>query len=433
MSGVMSDKLALLGGEPVRKKPYPQHTTMIDGAEEKEVLEVLRGQHLSGFSARPGERFLGGPKVRAIEEAFAKYFGVAHAVSVNSATSALHCAVAATRVEPGEEVITTPYTMSATASSILMQNAIPVFADIDAQIFCLDPAAVESYVTPRTRAILTVNLFGHPSPLNELKAVADRHGLMLIEDNAQAPGAVYQGRLAGTVGHIGIQSLNYHKCIQAGEGGLALTNDPELALHMQLVRNHGEVVVGPIGREDIPNTLGGNYRFTEMGAAIALPQLAKLDRLVEIRARLAKRLTQELSRFAFLTPPVASEGCTHVYYLYPMKFDADRVGIPRDLFARALRAEGISISEGYMRPIYLEPMYQRRSAYGTKGFPFSGLANTRAVEYKPGMCPTAEQLWRHGLLTTDICKYPNGEAEIDEFVYAVDKVRSNLDVLRTIQ
>lgn len=429
----MSQRLALQGGEPVRKDPYPLHATMIDEAEEREVLEVLRGQHLSGFSARPGERFLGGPKVRALEEAFARRFGVKHAVSTNSATSALHCAVAATRIEPGEEVITSPYTMSATASCVLKQNAIPVFADIEDRTFCIDPAAVEACITPRTRAILTVNLFGHPSALDELRAIADRHGIMLLEDNAQAPGAAYRGRLAGTVGKIGIQSLNYHKSIQTGEGGVALTDDSELALHMQLVRNHGEVVVGPMGREDIPNTLGGNYRLVEVSAAIGIPQLGKLAALTGVRLRLAELLTRQLAEFDFLVPPAVAGGCTHVFYLYAMKFDEERAGISRALFARALRAEGISVAEGYVRPIYLEPLYQKRSAYGTKGFPFEGGPYAGNVSYQGGICPTVERLWRREVLTTDICKYPNSEREVEEFVQAVDKVRSNLDALRKMK
>jgi len=403
---------------------------MIGEEEEREVIEVLRGQHLSGFSGTNTPRFYGGVKVKALEAAFAEKFGVRHAVSVNSATSALHCAVAATGVEPGEEIITSPYTMSATASAILMQNAVPVFADIDDETFCLDPESVENAVTPRTRAILTVNLFGHPSALDELKTIADKHGLMLIEDNAQAPLAKYRGRLAGTIGEIGIQSLNYHKAVQTGEGGIALTDDPELALHMQLKRNHGEVVIGPMGREDLANMIGFNYRLTEVCAAIGLPQLEKLERLHEIRLRLADQLTRQLSEFDFLTPPAVSDGCTHAYYQYAMKFDEGSAGISRALFAKAMRAEGVSVAEGYLRPIYMEPMYQKRIAYGSGHFPFE---ETESVSYKVGLCPVVERLWKSELITTDICKYPNSEREVEEFVRAVEKVSSNINQLLTMK
>ena len=426
----MNSKLALLGGNPVRRAPYPQHGTMIGEEEEREVIEVLRGQHLSGFSGTNTPRFYGGVKVRALEAAFAEKFVVRHAVSVNSATSALHCAVAATGVEPGEEIITSPYTMSATASAILMQNAVPVFADIDDETFCLDPESVEKVVTPRTRAILAVNLFGHPSSLDELKTIADKHDLMLIEDNAQAPLAKYRDRFTGTIGAIGIQSLNYHKTIQTGEGGIALTDDPELALHMQLKRNHGEVVIGPMGREDLNNMIGFNYRLTEVCAAIGLPQLEKLEMLHEIRHRLAEQLTWQLTEFDFLTPPKVADGCTHAYYQYAMKFNERRAGVSRSLFAEAIRAEGISIAEGYVRPVYLEPMYQRRSAYGSGHFPFG---REKDVSYKEGICPVVERLWRSELLTTDICKHPNTEREVEEFVQAVEKVSKSMEQLRSMK
>jgi dTDP-4-amino-4,6-dideoxygalactose transaminase len=155
--------LALLGGDPVRNKDYPPHSTIIDDAEKEEVIEVLEGGQLSGFSGRAGGRFLGGEKVRKFEELFRQRFGTRFAVTFNSATSALHSAVSAAGVGPGDEVITSPYTMSATASCILFQNAVPVFADIDPETFCIDPKSVEERITPRTRVILEVNLFGHPA------------------------------------------------------------------------------------------------------------------------------------------------------------------------------------------------------------------------------------------------------------------------------
>lgn len=426
----MVKQLALFGGTPVRKEPYPIHTTIVGDAEEKEVLEVLRSGHLSGFSARPGERFLGGPKVKELEAAFSAYFGVKHTVTFNSATSALHASIAAAKIGPGDEVITSPYTMSATPSSILMQNAIPVFADIEERTFGLDPVLVEQKITEHTRAILTVNLFGHPSRLNELKDIADRHNLVLIEDNAQAPGALYRNRLTGTVGTMGIQSLNYHKAIQTGEGGLVLTNDEALAEHLQLFRNHGEAVVGKINREDIVNLLGWNYRLTDVQAAIGIPQLAKLDHFNSIRQKLATTLTNGLKQFDFLMPPIAERDCTHVYYLYPIKFVEEKLGISRSLFLKALRAEGISLNEGYLRPLYLEPMYQKKIAYGEKGCPFSCPFYKSKITYRKGDCRVAERMYERELFVTDICKYPNSEKEVYEFVEAVKKIADNISMLK---
>ena len=418
----MSSALALLGGPLVRTEPYPEHTTIVDDAEERAVLPVLRQGHLSGFSARPGSRFLGGEQVRALETECAQRFGVKHAVTFNSATSALHGAVAACGVGPGDEVVTSPYTMCATASSVLMQNAIPIFADIEDRTFGLDPAAVEARISQRTRAVIAVNLFGHPARLDELREITDRRGVPLIEDNAQAPGASYQGRLAGTIGRIGVLSLNYHKAGQTGEGGVALTDDDEAALRLQLIRNHGEVVVGEIGMADLENQLGWNYRLSEIHAAIGRAQLPKLDRMNEIRVRLARRLSERLAGYDFLVPPREEPGCTHGYYLYPMRYLAEQLGISRDLFVRALQAEGVSVAGGYIKPIYLNPMYQRRLVYGRSGCPFTCGHYDGTPDYEPGACPVTERLYREEMLTTDICKYPNGESEVDEFVAAVAKV-----------
>jgi dTDP-4-amino-4,6-dideoxygalactose transaminase len=429
----MKNRLALFGGEAVRTEPYSIHSTMIDASEEQEVLEVLRGGHLSGFSARPGERFLGGPKVRRLEKDFAACFGVEHAVSFNSATSALHGAISAVKIGPGDEVIVPPTTMSATATSVVMQNAVPVFADIEDETYGLDPVAVEQSLSPRTKAILTVNLFGHPSRLNELEAIADKHGLILIEDNSQSPGTRCNGRLTGTIGLIGVQSLNYHKFIQTGEGGVALTNNTQAAEHLQLVRNHGEVVIGHMDGQadpDIVNIVGWNYRLTEVQAAIGIPQLNKLDKLNAIRIKLAERLSEGLQDFDFLVTPKVQENCSHVYYLYPLRFLKERIGIPRHTFMKAVQAEGISLAQGYVRPIYLEPMFQKMIAYGHRGCPFRCPWYEGTVSYDRGICLTAERLHFEELITTDICKYPNGEREIDEFVTAVKKIAANVDILR---
>ena len=185
-------ELALFGGKPVRLEQYPQHTTYVGKEEETEVLEVLRSGQLSGFSARPGDRFLGGPKVQSFEKSLAKYFKLKHALTFNSATSALHGAVAAIGICPGDEVIVPPTTMSATASCVIMQNGIPVFSDIEGETYGLDPDSVRNSITDFTKAILAVNIFGHPAKLLELKQIAKENNLVLLEDNSQAPGGDLQ-------------------------------------------------------------------------------------------------------------------------------------------------------------------------------------------------------------------------------------------------
>jgi len=246
------DKLALLGGKKVRQEPFIGHA--IIGDEEKQrVNEVLESGMLSGFIAKAGDNFYGGRQVRELESLVGRYFGVKDVVSVNSATSGLHVALGACGISPGDEVIVTPYTMSATATAIIMMNAVPVFADIEEETFGLDPESIREKITPRTRAILVVHLFGRAAEMDRIMKIAHEHGLFVIEDCAQAPGATYNGKAVGTIGDIGIFSLNQHKTITSGEGGFAITDDGKVALNMRLIRNHGEVIVESMELEEIEN------------------------------------------------------------------------------------------------------------------------------------------------------------------------------------
>lgn len=418
--------LALFGGDPVRRLPYPTHYTF-DEEERKRVLAVLDSGLLSGFVAKDTEEFLGGPHVRELEERFCRHFGVQHAVAFNSGTSALHACVAAAGVGTGDEVITSPYSMSASASCVLMQHAVPVFADVETRTFCLDPELVEKSITPRTKAIVAVNLFGQPASLDTLRAIAERHGLVLIEDNAQAPGALYQGRFSGTVGQMGMFSLNRHKTIQCGEGGVVVTNDPTLAMRLQLVRNHGETVVETRGGSEFFETLGWNYRMTELQAAVAVAQVGKLDRLNTWRGKLAMHLTDRLKGCEYLDPPEVREGCTHVYYTYALKFRPERWGVSRESVARALIAEGIPVGNGYVKPIYLLPLFRVRSANDRPA------AEAGSLSDRNGLCPVAERLYRSEVLTTNICRYPATEADTDDLVTAVEKVFAHRAALRQLE
>lgn len=413
--------LALLGGEPVRRKPYPSHHTI--GEEERAaVLSVLDSGLLSGFVAGDTEEFLGGPEVRALEDEFCARFGARHAVAFNSATSALHACVAAVGAGPGDEVVTSPYSMSASATCIVMQNAVPVFADVEERTFCLDPVQVEKAITPRTRAIIAVNLLGQPADLGALSEIASRRGLVLIEDNAQAPDARYRGRRAGTIGGMGVFSLNRHKTIQCGEGGIAVTDDSNFALRLQLVRNHGETVVETQGDPTLYGLIGWNYRMTELQAAVARAQLAKLERLNAWRVRLAEHLTGRLEGCAYLEPPTIREGCSHVYYTYAMRFQAKVWGVPRDLVAKALAAEGIPVGRGYVKPIYLLPFFQRARDRSGRGCAQACPDYRGTADYHEGLCPVAERLYHSEVLTTNICRYPSAETDVDDLIVAVEKV-----------
>lgn len=394
--------LALLGGRPVRTRPFPPHATTGD-EERHAILEVLDSGLLSGFAARADAEFLGGPKVLALEEAFQDMFSVRHAVAFNSATSALHACVVAAGIGPGDEVITSPYSMSASATCILMQSGAPVFADIEPDTFCLNLLEVERAVSPRTKAILPVNLFGQPAALDPIMTVARKHGLLVIEDNAQAPGARCGGRFAGTIGHMGVFSLNRHKAIQCGEGGVAITDDPRLARRLRLIRNHGEVVAEDLGWSEDAHLVGYNYRMTELQAAVALPQVGKLNAFNRHRTELAELLTQKLAGCDFLVPPRVREGCTHVYYLYAMKMKPDALGVSRATLLEALKAEGIPALGGYVKPLYRLPLFQKHRASGIP-------------------CPVTEALYDQELLTTNVCRYPATHEDILDLVRAVEKI-----------
>jgi perosamine synthetase len=418
-------ELAIHGGKPVRSKPFPDYNTI--GAEEKRaVMEVLNHGILSKYLATWSPDFYGGPRVQKLEQEWAAYFGVKHAISVNSATSGLYAAVGAAGAGPGDEVIVSPYTMSASATAALVYGAIPVFADIDAEIFCITPESIKKCITPYTRAIIVVDIFGHPADMDEIMKIAQQHKLLVIEDAAQAPGAKYYGRYAGTLANMGVFSLNYHKTISCGEGGIIVTNNDGLADRLRLIRNHAEVVVKDKGTENIVNLIGFNYRMTEIEAAIASEQLKKLEKLVVPRIEAADYLTERLSKLPALTPPVVRPAVRHGYYVYALRYDANVFGVSRDRFVGALKAEGIPMGAGYVEPIYLEPVYQRKIAFGRDGFPFTYSGYKGCVNYERGLCPVTEKMHYEELITINVCHANIQRGDLEDTVNAFEKVLENM-------
>jgi perosamine synthetase len=440
----MKDDLAIFGGNSIKKEPYNIHTTNIGDEEEQAVLKVMRTQHLSGFSARPGERFLGGPSVQSFEKALSKAFSVNYVVSVNSATSGLHCALYAAGVKNGDEVITSSFTMSATASAIAMCNATPVFCDIEDETYGIDPGKVESLITSKTKAILAVNIFGHGASLDILREIADKNNILLIEDSAQAPLINYKEKLCGLHGDIGVFSLNYHKAIQTGEGGFAITNDRDLADRMRYLRNHGEVVIGPANRLDMIDIVGYNYRMTEIESAIGEVQLKKLLDLNKVRQDLSKKLQMSLKEYEFLSGPIIKQNCDHGFYLFPIRFHKDKIGISRETFVKAMQAEGLALGFGYVLPVHLQPMYQLHMQNIYDNYQGIGIENLNKevdyrlnlnnnVDYKLGVCPIAEKMHYEEIMTTDICKYPNSERDIEDFCDGIKKIVKSLGKLQSLE
>lgn len=411
----MVTTLALLGGMPVRSKPFPSHPVIGD-EEKRAVMETLNEGRLSMFIAAPGEHFRGGKRVKELERRFAEYHGVEHAVAFNSATAALHAAVVGAGVQAGEEVIVPPYTFTSTATCALMQNAIPVFADIDDVVFGLDPSAVERSITPLTRAIIVVHLFGHPANIKNIMEIARRYHLRVIEDCAQALGAICDGQLVGTFGDCGVFSFTESKTITTGEGGMLITNDASIAEAARLVRNHGEMVVeGQTERSYSSSMLGWNYRMTEIEAALGITQLSRLDALNEVRVRLADYLSAKIANIEGVSVPICVARARHVYYVYTMKHDEERCGMPREVFVKAMNAEGIPFSAGYVRPLYLAPLYQGRR--------HAAFQNYRGnVTYQKGLCPIAERMYEKEVILTPVVRAPATERDMDDIADAMEKV-----------
>lgn len=416
---IRNDRLAILGGDPTIDGPLPPDQT-IGQDEAKAVMRAFERGSLSAFYGSWGPEFLGGEEVQSFEKEWGERFGIEHVVSVNSATSGLYAALGAIGLSPGDEVIVPPYTMSATVMGPLIYGGIPVFVDIEPDTFCLDVAKVEAAITEKTRAILVVNLFGHPARLKELAALAKARGIYLIEDNAQGPLASEDGAFAGTVGDIGVFSLNYHKHIHTGEGGMCVTRNPELALRMQAIRNHAENIAGPAGITDLTNMVGFNYRMTELSAAVGRTQLDKIEAEVSRRQRLAECLSAGLQGLEGLTVPHVRPDCRHVYYVWALRLDEEKLGVSRADFSAALAAEGFPHSTGYLRPLYMLPLFQNRIAIGRDGWPFT----LTDRQYGKGLCPVAEHMYERELVLFEPCAYRVDEALADRLVLAVRKVHA---------
>jgi len=406
--------------EKVRNAAFPPYNPI--GEEEAQAAyAVVKSGMLSDYLGRVSEKFLGGKHVRELERKWADYHQVKHAVSFNSGSSALIAGVGALGILPGDEVIVLSYGMCISATAPLFYDAIPVFVDIEDDCFCIDPGKIEEKLTPRTKAILTVDLFGQSSDMDRINAIARRHGLKVLCDASHVPGCRYKGGFAGTFGDIGVFSLNQHKIIHCGEGGIAVTNSDDLAYRLQLLRNHGEAVVAESGYRNLTNMLGGNCRLPEVEAAIATAQMNKLPKLLSQRVDLANYLTEKFSRFEFLTPPKVRQDSAHVYYLYAIKYHEEATGISRSDFVRKVNDLGIPLyrfAAGYTKPFYLElPIFSERDNF-KDGFPYSLLPGGKRPDYKAGLCPVTERLYSKEMVVTAYNYPPLTRADMDDVIKA---------------
>jgi len=428
--------LAINGGKPVRSEAWLDNLST--GVEEKlAVLRTIDSGYLSLFegSHTPDKpfSFKGGPEVQGLEEEWCAFYGCKYAISMNSATSGLYAAVGALELGYGDEVIVSPYTMTACAMAPMIYGAIPVFADIDPETGCLDPNCIEKRISPRTRGILVVHQFGFPADMDKIMLLAEKHKLKVIEDCAQAHGSKYKGRHVGGIGHIGVFSLNVNKTIQSGEGGVCVTNDAELSYRLELIRNHGEAVVGPAGYKNIVNIAGFNYRMTEISAAIAREQLKKLPSINRKRLELVEQLKEGLTPFDFFKPLQGPRDYKTIrntnnltnfssYYIFPIRFVPDVAGIDRNTFITALNAEGPIFYQGYSEPLYLQPVYQYRNLF-KHGYPFTAPPNLNTTQdYEKGICPVAEKMHFEQIVINEHVRYPHTSKDIKDIILAVEKL-----------
>ncbi len=398
------DLPAIAGGTAAKSTPYAKSQRY--GAEElQELREALEQGTL--FYAQ-------GHKVRQLEEAFAAQNGVRFAVACSSGTAAIHAALIACGISPGDEVITSPITDMGTAIPILYQGAVPVFADLDPRTITLSPESVAAAITPRTSAVLAVNLLGNACDLDSLRALCDRHEIPLIEDCAQAFGAEYKGCPIGTRGVIGCFSLNEYKHISCGDGGLVVTDDETLAHRLRLATDKA-YNRQPNAPTRHPTFLAGNYRMTELQGAVAVAQLRKLDAIVARRRSWCGELSRRLRGLPGVILPTPTHGCAPSWWLYPMQVIPDELGADADTFAAALRAEGLPTGAHYIGVcVYEFPIFTEHSAYARGEHAYA------RQDYRRGLCPEAERILRD-IVTLSVNEAYTAE-DLDQTEHAIRRV-----------
>jgi len=367
------DTPAIEGGKPVREKPLEAWPVFTD-YEKRLVLRVLEEGKVSSTV---------GSFTRKFEREFAKFIGTEFAKATSNGTTALHTALAAVGVGPGDEVITTPFSFIATATSILHQNAIPIFGDIETDHYNLSPETIEEKITERTKAILVVHLAGHPAEMDEFKRIAKEYNLYLIEDCAQAIGSEYRGTKVGGIGDIGAFSFYQSKNMTTGEGGIVTTSSRELYEKVNLIVDHGQV------EKYCHDILGWNYRMTELQAALGLGQLSRIDKLNYRRAEIARIYTEELEGLEELKLPSTEKHVKHTWHIYQVLLKTEIMKISRDYFVKALRAENVPVQIAYPRVIYENPLFKKLEGYG-KGCPWSCPFYGKKIRYEKGLAPKAE-------------------------------------------
>jgi len=390
-------KLAVQGGTPVRQKLLPYGKQLIESDDIAAVVDVLRSDWLTT-----------GPKIPEFEQAFATLTGSREAVAVSSGTAALHAAMYAIDIKPGDEVIVPAITFAATANSVVFQGGCPIFVDVHPDTLLIDPEQVVRHISTKTKAIIAVDYAGQPCDYDTLRELADRYHVKLIADACHSLGGSYKGRPVGQLADLNTFSFHPVKHITTGEGGMISTNDPELARRMRIFRNHG-ITSDHRQREQQGSwfyemvDLGYNYRITDIQCALGLSQLRKLAAWVKRRQEIAQRYDAALAGISVIRPLGVRTEVSHAYHLYVIRLDLARLQATRGQIFAALRAEGIGVNVHYI-PVHLHPFYCER------------------FSTKPGMCPVAEAAYEQ-VISLPI--FPQmTDADLDHVIEAMHKVIS---------
>src|SRR5437867_2084535 len=395
-SGPQAEKLALEGGEKAVKKPAAKPIRWGE-PEHAQFIEMLKQDSLLYWKA---------PQTTLLIKRFQEHYPFKHVMTCSSGTAALHIAVAAAGIAPGEEVITSPLTDIGTVIGILFQQAVPVFADLEPHTYHISARTIEPLITSKTKAIIAVHLGGNPSELTGLKALAEKRNLILIEDCAQAWGALYQGQAIGTMGHLACFSLQTSKHITCGDGGIVASSDERFGALLQRFGDKGFDRAVP---KFLTERLGTNYRMSEPQASFAAAQMNRLENIASKRAHFGNLLTSELAGTAGVSGPQvdAQNRCT--YWHYMLRLQPDKLRSSREQFVKAAAAEGVPLSNGYI-PVLLHqlPMFQQHAFFAGR-WPIREMGLTH-MDYSKVTLPEAEAILKTCSIT------PIHEAMDDEYI-----------------
>lgn len=402
--------LAVNGGTKVREQPFPCWP-IIGDSERKAVMDVLESRKWGGVEQRLVPKF---------EEQFAAFQQCEYGVSVTNGTAALEVAIRALGIGFGDEVILSPYTFIASATAIVLNNAIPVFVDIDQETYLIDPAKIEAAITPRTKAIMAVHIGGMSCDMDAIMHIANKHGLSVVEDCAQAHGAEWAGQRVGSIGTVGTFSFQSSKNLTAGEGGIIVTNNQELYDQCWSIHNVGRI---PGGRWYQHRNLGSNFRLTEWQAGVLLAQFEKLPEQMQLRESNAKYLAERLETIPGIRTQKRDKKITsHAYHLFVIRYSGDAFGgASRDTFMKAMNAEGIPCSSGYV-PLYQAELFNRVQI---NECPFTCKHVETKVDYSKVVCPACEFVSENECIWLSQNMLLGTRADMDSIVEAVNKIQQH--------